>query len=53
MTSSSDAKKTDEDDQPGGFIPNRETGFAEQRRDDGCSVATLGRPAYVPAGDSE
>lgn len=33
---------------PGGIRPNREAGYAEQRRDDGTSVATLGKAVAVP-----
>lgn len=32
----------------GGIVPNREPGFVEERRDDGTSVATVGKPAHVP-----
>ena len=33
--------------------PNREPGYVEDRRHDGTSVATLGKPAYVPIKDDE
>jgi len=35
------------------MTPNDERGFVEDRRDDGTSVCTLGKAAYVPIHNDE